>query len=39
MIGVPALKPIIADIRPNSIAEQKLTPGMELKSSCRYRNA
>lgn len=33
MIGVPALKPIIADIRPNSIAEQaKLTPGMELKS-------
>lgn len=33
MIGVPALKPIIADIRPDSIAEQaKLTPGMELKS-------
>ncbi|WP_193017220.1 sigma E protease regulator RseP [Proteus sp. FME41] len=33
MIGVPALKPVIADIRPNSIAEQaKLTPGMELKS-------
>lgn len=33
MIGVPALKPIIADIRPNSIAEQaKLAPGMELKS-------
>ncbi|HFO0563214.1 TPA: sigma E protease regulator RseP [Proteus mirabilis] len=33
MIGVPALKPIIADIRPYSIAEQaKLTPGMELKS-------
>ncbi|WOO49103.1 sigma E protease regulator RseP [Hafnia alvei] len=33
MIGVPALKPIIADIRPNSIAEQaKLTPGLELKS-------
>ncbi|MEQ5176270.1 sigma E protease regulator RseP [Proteus genomosp. 6] len=33
MIGVPALKPIIADIRPNSIAERaKLTPGMELKS-------
>ena len=33
MIGVPALKPIIADIRPVSIAEQaKLTPGMELKS-------
>ncbi|HDU8678053.1 TPA: sigma E protease regulator RseP [Proteus mirabilis] len=32
MIGVPALKPIIADIRPDSIAEQaKLTPGMELK--------
>ncbi|HEK1085725.1 TPA: sigma E protease regulator RseP [Proteus mirabilis] len=33
MIGVPALKPIIADIRPDSIAEQaKLTLGMELKS-------
>lgn len=33
MIGMPALKPIIADIRPDSIAEQaKLTPGMELKS-------
>ena len=33
MIGGPALKPIIADIRPDSIAEQaKLTPGMELKS-------
>ena len=33
MIGVPALKPIIADIRPDSIADQaKLTPGMELKS-------
>lgn len=33
MIGVPALKPIIADIRPDSIAEQaKLTPRMELKS-------
>ncbi|HGN1330296.1 TPA: sigma E protease regulator RseP [Proteus mirabilis] len=33
MIGVPALKSIIADIRPDSIAEQaKLTPGMELKS-------
>ena len=33
MIGVPALKPIIADIRPDSIAEQaNLTPGMELKS-------
>lgn len=33
MIGVPALKPIIADIRPDSIAEQaKLMPGMELKS-------
>ncbi|HGW5833997.1 TPA: sigma E protease regulator RseP [Proteus mirabilis] len=33
MIGVPALKPIIADILPDSIAEQaKLTPGMELKS-------
>lgn len=33
MIGVPALKPIISDIRPDSIAEQaKLMPGMELKS-------
>ena len=33
MRGVPALTPIIADIRPDSIAEQaKLTPGMELKS-------
>lgn len=33
MVGVPALKPIIADVRPNSIAEQaKLMPGMELKS-------
>ncbi|HCH50756.1 MAG TPA: zinc metallopeptidase RseP [Proteus sp.] len=33
MIGVPALKPVIADIRPDSIAEQaKLMPGMELKS-------
>lgn len=33
MIGVPAVKPIIADIKPNSIAAQaNILPGMELNA-------
>ncbi len=33
MIGVPAVRPVVADIRPGSVAEQaNILPGMELNS-------
>ncbi|USD65913.1 sigma E protease regulator RseP [Vibrio sp. SCSIO 43136] len=40
MIGVPAVKPVIGDVTPNSIvAEAGITPGMELKEVSGIKTA